>query len=179
VDVRRHDVQGDDFEQSTYDLVHCRAFLGHLQQPETALQRMATALKPGGWLFVEEADFGTFSAADLAHPSSANFNRISRIIIDAWHVSGVVHSYLGRGIRKPFDQMGLVNVQHDGTMRIEYGGEDGAQFILLGFTDVMRDSLLAAGVLTEADLTELNRLFQDPSFSFVQFTMFAAWGQRA
>jgi hypothetical protein len=41
-----------------------------------------------------------------------------------------------------------------------------------------RGPLLAAGVLTEADLEGLDQAYQDPSFPFVDMTFFGAWGRR-
>jgi SAM-dependent methyltransferase len=76
IEVRRHDILHDDIETSHYDLVHCRALLLHLPDPERALQRMAAALCPGGALLVEDADFVSMAAADPGHPMSAVFDRV-------------------------------------------------------------------------------------------------------
>jgi hypothetical protein len=43
---------------------------------------------------------------------------------------------------------------------------------------LVRDRIVAAGVLTEADFDQLERAYDDPSFWFVGFTMFGAWGRR-
>ena len=40
----------------SYDLVHARLVLVHVPQRAEALAAMVSALKPGGWLLVEEAD---------------------------------------------------------------------------------------------------------------------------
>jgi len=60
LEVRRHDITAEDLEPGAYDLVHARLLLEHLPAHEQALQRMLAALKPGGWLVVEEFDHGTF-----------------------------------------------------------------------------------------------------------------------
>src|SRR5205823_3987556 len=57
VEVRRHDILTDPLEEGAFDLVHCRALLCHLDEPVVALTRMAAALRPGGWLLVEDADY--------------------------------------------------------------------------------------------------------------------------
>jgi SAM-dependent methyltransferase len=56
IEVRRFNITQDDPEADTYDLVHCRWLLMHLDDPAAALQRMVRALRPGGWLLVEEVD---------------------------------------------------------------------------------------------------------------------------
>lgn len=61
--VRRHNILEDELEPASYDLVHCRALLMHLADPQLALTRMAAALRSGGWLCIEELDGGSFLAA--------------------------------------------------------------------------------------------------------------------
>ena len=45
--------------------------------------------------------------------------------------------------------------------------------------ELVRDRIVTAGVLTEADFDELERAYDDPSFWFVGLTFFGAWGRRA
>ena len=73
VEVRRHDILADPLEPAAYDVVHCRALLLHLADPQQALRSMAAAVQPGGWLLIEDADYMTCVAADPAHPRSARF----------------------------------------------------------------------------------------------------------
>jgi SAM-dependent methyltransferase len=54
VDVRRHDIGVDPLAEGTFNLVHARAVLSFVPGRKTALEGMITALKPGGWLLVEE-----------------------------------------------------------------------------------------------------------------------------
>ena len=76
LEVRTHDITKDNLEEGQYDLVHCRALLSHLPEPEKALERMTNALKKGGWIYVEEPDYGLSEAIDPNHPSAAVFNNI-------------------------------------------------------------------------------------------------------
>lgn len=55
-EVRRHDVGTDEPPAETFDLVHARLVLVHVTRRTDALRSMARALRPGGWLFVEDAD---------------------------------------------------------------------------------------------------------------------------
>ena len=64
LEVRQHDIVSDDLEKGGYDLVHCRALLLHLAEREKGLRRMAAAVRPGGWLLIEESDYGLFGAAN-------------------------------------------------------------------------------------------------------------------
>ena len=56
LEVRRHDVIRDPPPPETFDLVHARLVLVHLEDRAAALQVMVDALRPGGWLVLEDAD---------------------------------------------------------------------------------------------------------------------------
>jgi SAM-dependent methyltransferase len=56
--VTRMDVRTGGLSANAYDLVSCRAFLHQIAGDAPAvLEKMAAAVKPGGWLLVQEPDF--------------------------------------------------------------------------------------------------------------------------
>src|SRR5262249_55045881 len=57
VEVRPPDVTTDPLPTAQFDLVHTRLVLTHLPERERVLKKMADAVKPGGWILVEEPDF--------------------------------------------------------------------------------------------------------------------------
>ncbi|MGZ4524963.1 MAG: class I SAM-dependent methyltransferase [Mycobacterium sp.] len=63
--VRRCDITQDPLEPSSYDLVHARSVLTHLRDPVAVLRRMTAALRPGGWLTVEDTDNGTVEGQQI------------------------------------------------------------------------------------------------------------------
>ncbi len=70
LEVRRHDITRDELETAAYDLVHTRLLLEHLPQHEVALDRMIAALKPGGWLVIEEFDHVSFLPEPQSTPAA-------------------------------------------------------------------------------------------------------------
>jgi ubiquinone/menaquinone biosynthesis C-methylase UbiE len=61
---RRSDIMWE-IPEGPFDLVHARFVLTHISDPGAALQRMKSALKPGGLLVVEDIDFrGHFAFPD-------------------------------------------------------------------------------------------------------------------
>lgn len=48
LEVRRHDILRDPLPADTFDLAHTRLVLSHLADPDSALETMVAALKPGG-----------------------------------------------------------------------------------------------------------------------------------
>ena len=63
--VKRHDIGTDPAPDGLFDLVHARLVLVHVPERRSALLTMISAVRPGGWLFLEEADPGP-SAARLS-----------------------------------------------------------------------------------------------------------------
>jgi ubiquinone/menaquinone biosynthesis C-methylase UbiE len=67
IEIQRHDIVADPLPAQTFDLIHARLVLFHLPAREQALQRMMTALKPGGWLVLDEFDR---TRIDLSYPTT-------------------------------------------------------------------------------------------------------------
>src|SRR5262249_16802113 len=79
--VRRHNALADDLEAAHSALVPCRALLMPPPDPVRALRRLVSAVRPGGWLLVEEADgSSSFGAADAGHARAAGFDRRTRAL---------------------------------------------------------------------------------------------------
>jgi SAM-dependent methyltransferase len=178
LEVRRHDILVDDLEEAHYDLVHCRFVLMHLPDPLQALERMAAAVRPGGWLLVEEAAFGFSGATSPWHPRAGAFDRKSQVIRAAVQAKGVIDFFFGCRLPALVEGLGLREVDHEEATLIGRGGDPSARNCQMS-SQIHRGPFVAAGVLTEADFNELDRAFDDPSFSFIPLTVFGAWGRRA
>ncbi|MEK6441850.1 class I SAM-dependent methyltransferase [Pseudonocardia sp. T1-2H] len=77
VEVQRHDVVLDDPPDGVFDLVHARLVLSHLPARDTALQRMASSLRPGGWLLIEDFDqVQPFACLDAYLPEHHQANKL-------------------------------------------------------------------------------------------------------
>jgi SAM-dependent methyltransferase len=177
LEVRRHDILADDLEPAHYDLVHCRAVLMHLADPGLAVERLASAVRPGGWLLLEEFDFDSFGAADPDHPSSKAFNRRMRLIFEAVKARQVIDTTFGRRLAGLMADQRYLDIDQDRSTAVYQGLGLGARFTQLS-TTLLRAPLIRAGVLSERDFDALDCTFNDPSFSFVGRTLFAAWGRR-
>ena len=57
-EVKQHDIGTDPPPGDLFDLVHARLVLVHVTNRADALATMIAALRPGGWLLLEEADPG-------------------------------------------------------------------------------------------------------------------------
>src|SRR5260221_1319026 len=56
--VVRHAVSTDAIPAARYDLIHARLVLNHLPQRLDVLVRLSQALRPGGWLVIEDFSWG-------------------------------------------------------------------------------------------------------------------------
>jgi SAM-dependent methyltransferase len=177
LEIRRHNILEDDLEEAAYDFVHCRMLLQHLADPLRALKRMTAALRLGGWLLVEESDWGSYGAADPDDPPAAEFDRCSRTIFDHMRASRLLDFYFGRRLPGLVERLGLAEVGHEGTTWISRGAGPGAGFSRMCMT-IVRGRLVAAGVLADAEFDELQRVYEDRSFCFADMTLFGAWGRR-
>jgi hypothetical protein len=74
--------------------------LQHLADPLLALRRMAAALRPDGWLLVQESDWRSYVAADPDHPASKEFDRRSRTVFDGTRAARMLDPYFGRCVRE-------------------------------------------------------------------------------
>src|SRR5262249_31769621 len=176
--VRWHDVLEDELEEGHYDLVHCRALLMHLPDPVGALRRLASAVRPGGGLLVEEADGSpAFGAAHPRHPPAALFDRYTSTLWAALKSGGTLDLDFGRRLPALFEGPGFADIGNEGVTLSARGGDPLAQFLRMT-DDLVREQFVAADILTEPDFDDLRRAYDDPSFWFVGFTLFGAWGRR-
>jgi SAM-dependent methyltransferase len=78
VEVRQHDIARDDLPSGVFDLIHARLVLCWIPERDKALRRMAGALRPGGWLLIEDFDPGLQSAAYIGAylPDHDNANKL-------------------------------------------------------------------------------------------------------
>jgi SAM-dependent methyltransferase len=177
LEVRRHNILDDALETNGYDLVHCRTVLMWLPEPGRALSRMADAVRPGGWLVVEESDYGSVLSADVADPAATPFTATSRRVLDFMHRSGIGDPYFGRRVRGLVEGLGLVDIAQDGWTCVVRGGEPMALFdaaaVQMGAAPMM-----ATGLLAKEELESVLRLSQNPAFAYPGLTMFSAWGRK-
>jgi SAM-dependent methyltransferase len=60
--VARHDLEREETPSGGFDLIHARLVLEHLREPAAVVDKLAAALRAGGWLLLEDADGLLFDA---------------------------------------------------------------------------------------------------------------------
>ncbi len=177
LEVRRHDLTGEDLPDGAFDLVHGRLVLNHLAERDLALRRMAAVVRPGGWLLVEEGDWITWQPDASADPEAAAVFRRHWAAHDRFGTRhGLDHAY-GRRLYGEVSRLGLRDVGAAGRVSMVRGGSPQAEFWRLSFEQV-GERTVEAGLLDRQDLARQLELLMDPAFVWMGMTLMAVWGRR-
>jgi hypothetical protein len=174
--VLRHDVVRDPLPEETFDLAHSRLVLLHLPERHTALAAMTRALRPGGWLQLDEFDID-YGPVLLA-PSRAAGELYERFL-DAksrmFEQAGADGSW-GRRAAKAMQDAGLVDVDPVPHL-MPWNADSPGVHMLIHHTHHLRDHLVAAG-MTDAELAEVREVMRHPGFRASSCVIYSVQGRR-
>lgn len=175
VAVRRHDVVADDLEQGAFDLVHCRLLLMHLPDPALVLRKMAAALRPGGWLCVEEWSVED-PVCDPAHPSAEDAVRLLRKMSQGYASTGINNRF-GRDLPWLVQRLGLEDVRGEAVRTFASGAHPGRRMASIG-VQLLRDRFVGSVFDSEAEVDALLGLLADHSLLAAGPTLVVMWGRK-
>jgi SAM-dependent methyltransferase len=146
LEVRHHDVVHDPLDEPGYDLIHARLVLEHLPRPDAVLAKLADALRPGGWLVVEDYDVRTMG---VVHPADPAWTAVHDGVVGVLRAAGVDPLY-GSRVLDGLRATGLVDVSAEGFLRAVTVTELAPVFQpVLG---QLREPLVAGGWATSEDV---------------------------
>ncbi len=175
LEIRRHDVATDTLPASAFDLVHARLVLVHLPRREEALARMLAALKPGGWLVIEEFDSLSMRPDPQINPDEVlldAFLVMQRVMMDRG-----VDLRFGRLVPARLRALGLDQVGAEGRTFLWQEGSAGASLMRANF-EQLRAVMLESGLIGEQALEEDLRRLDEARFMTPSPIMWASWGRR-
>jgi SAM-dependent methyltransferase len=175
LEVLQQNILEDGLREASFDLVHARLLLVHLPQREEALDRMISALRPGGWLLAEEFDGVSTRADSLLNPAET----LLKSSMAWWAVmeaAGVEIGY-GRRLAARLKAHGLVEVDAEASIPLWQGGSPFSQLIKANWNQ-LHDQMVASGLVTEAELADDLQRLEDPAFMSFGETMWSAWGRK-
>jgi len=175
LEIRQHDITSDPLPEGAFDLVHTRLLLGHLPARDTALNRMVAALKPGGWLLVEEFDA-------LSLPPDAKINPVEQTLgldqaMREVMTARGVDLRLGRLLPGRFRTHGLVDVDAEGRVLLWPGGSTGS-LLMRANLEQLREPIVAGSGISESEFDEKLARFDDPDIINPSPIMWSVWGRR-
>jgi SAM-dependent methyltransferase len=162
-------------EPDRYDLVFCRFLLEHLSQPIDLLKRMWAAVRVGGALVVEDADFSGL----FCEPPNQGFDFYARIY------PRILASYggdaaAGRKLFGFFLQAGIPDPQLKLVQRADASGE--SKNLSLSTLEATANSIVAEGLASEDEvrsaITTLTDFTNDPRTVVGDPRIFQVWARR-
>jgi SAM-dependent methyltransferase len=172
VTVQQMDVRAGELPGSGYDLVTCRALLHQIADDAPAvLAKMAAALKPGGWLLVQEPDFHLAPTTEPAAWAATWTGLLE------WGRRNGVDWFIGRRLPGVIDGLGLERTLAKTDVQNIRGRDRGALYFQLFFAEV-RDRVLASGLLDAKTLDAASALLDDPTYWTQCWMMTAVWARK-
>jgi SAM-dependent methyltransferase len=171
IEVRCEDIAQKPPEVGAYDLVHARAVLQHIPARAAVLTSLARAVRPGGWLVLEDA----------ITPHASCFPKLPvwTKVLDAMAVgltrSGADAEY-GMALPAALAAAGLVERGQGARAPMMASATPSMDFVRLSVEHIA-DKLVAAGALTAAELQEAYSAFQTPGYTMTAVIIVAAWGR--
>lgn len=172
--VRRHDIATDDLEADSFDLVHVRMLLMHLDDPAAALARLVAAVKPGGWLVVTEGDWGLVTLG--GHPDAAWATAYLHELFRRHGPAGVRNPYFGREVTGLVAQLGLTDVTGEIAGLVAQTGTSAFE-LHRSTVERLRPTNVEVGGSSE-DLDRLAAVLDAPSASCTGVALVAVRGRR-
>ncbi len=176
IEVLRHDVAADQPPGEGFDLVHARLVLVHVADRAEALRRMVRALRPGGWLLLEDADPGLqpLLCPDESGPEQRLANRLRSGFRTLMATRGVDLAY-GRTLPKLLRAAGLADVRADAYFPIT---SPACAVLEAATVRQIRHRLVAAGLATDEEIDRHLANVATGQLDLATAPMISAWGRR-
>jgi len=175
VEVRRHNIVADPPLETAFDLVYTRLVLMHLPQREQALEHMISALKPGGWLLVEEYDTASMLPDPIASPGEVFLKSHAAML--KFFDDGGVDRRTGRKLFASLRAHGLSQVSAEARAFMFKGGSPGAS-LLKANLEQLRTPMIDRKYITPREFDEDLARLDDPDFMTPSGILWSAWGCR-
>src|SRR6266480_7419313 len=139
---------------------------------------MVAALKPGGWLVVEDFDP---TLIDRSYPTSnaaaaALYQHMLAVLGRLIAARGLDLAW-GRSLYRHLRALGLVNLGMEGYVVVWEGCSPGARLDAANFAQI-REEAVRAGFITNEEVAQALALLDDPDFATSAPVLFTAWGRR-
>jgi SAM-dependent methyltransferase len=178
LEVRRHDVATDPLETDAFDLVHARSVLMHVPHRDAALAKLARAVKPGGWMLLEEPD-ATCDGPDpeAAEASGSLYRKVTATIYDFLR-EREVDPFFGRELYGRVEGLGFEAVRGEGRLQLFRGGSEPSSPHMPAFAE-LKDQVVAEGRVSGEEYDEFLALADDPGFLWREAMTMSVFGRRS
>jgi SAM-dependent methyltransferase len=180
LDVRRHNLITDELPEDEFDLIHGRFLIEHLPDPDQIVKKLVSALKPGGWILLEDADFSPFTSEP---PRVIVYPEASDTVVKVWRSALELMRRVGYndeyGRKLPTDMIaaGLVDVGAEVNTHFRWGGSPGSA-APVGTLERFREELTGSGAATDEEIDTAIGVISDPERAGTGPVIVRAWGRR-
>jgi SAM-dependent methyltransferase len=176
VEVLEHDVAADEPPAGGFDCIHARLVLVHVPGRDEALRKMVSALRPGGWLLIEDLDplLLPFACPDPGRPEEHRANRVREGFLELLDERGADLAY-GRTLPRLLRRHDLLAVGADAYVPVALGASN-----LLERANVsqVHEALVARGFATSEEIDDHLRAVIAGEIDISVPPLVSAWGRR-
>jgi SAM-dependent methyltransferase len=175
-EVLRHDVGVEQPPAGAFDLVHARLLLTHVPQRVEAIASMVRALRPGGWLVIEDADpaLQPLICPDESGPAQQLANRL-RLGFRALLAARGADLAFGRTLPRLLREAGLDGVQADAFFPIT---SPACSALEIATVQQIRARLVAAGLATDLEIEQHLTNVSSGRLDLATAPLISAWGRK-
>jgi SAM-dependent methyltransferase len=182
LEVRVHDICIDPLDDGAFGLIHARLLLEHLPARVMVLDKLVAALRPAGWLLVEDLDLFEWLHLPeerlLCEPKEvrATYQAAVRVAASIGATSGWDAEF-GRDLPLSLVNAGLDQVDSEGCAPLIVGGSPQSDFVTVS-TRQLAPVLVDSGFVSQSDLDRVIDAFEKPGAMLSGYSMVSAWGCR-
>jgi ubiquinone/menaquinone biosynthesis C-methylase UbiE len=175
-EVLTHDVATDEPPGEDFDLVHARLVLVHVPGRDAGLRNMVRALRPGGWVVLEDFDPALMPLACLEEstPAEQRANKIRRGFRELLSKRGVDLEY-GRKLPRLLREAGLESVEADAYFPVT---KHACRILEQANTAQVAEGLVATALATRDEINDHLVSLAAGEFDPVTPPLISAWGQK-
>lgn len=170
--VRRHDITTDRLPAAHFDVVHARAVLQHIPERDAVLDTLTDALKPGGWIIIEDGNFLSF-----AEQSVPEAYRPLHDIICSGQTTQWRDPNFGLKILGALRDRGYVDLDVVGEVWAMRPGEPGGEWWFLAL-ERAGVRLVEAGLMSQEEVDAAIAAVREPGFVMASPLSMAVLGRR-
>ena len=170
VAVAQHDITSGPPPEDGFDVAHARLLIEHLTEPRAAIANLAAAVKPGGWVLIEDYDWTGFGS----DPPDPLAERVANGVLSFMTSAGFNPAY-GRRLASDMEAAGLADVTVEGRLRVIAPDHPGFAFFTLSLAQ-LREPAVNMGALTAADADAFTARLEQGDMRVITPAVMAAAG---
>jgi SAM-dependent methyltransferase len=176
-DVREHDIAEDPILDERFDLAHARTVLEHVPARTEALARMVAAVRPGGWVVIEDVTFegpaaDLIAACTAPDALAARYRPMLSVVAKVFRAAGADPTY-AVALPTHLASAGLEEVGGQIFAPMIGGGNDWVRMTL----EHLRTPITSMGLATEDEIEQSLTAMAGDNFHLPPL-MVSAWGRR-